>query len=118
MSYLNRRSPYAFIALIIGLPLLLFWRWLLKGEVLFWGTGLLQFWPWHSLAKSSVLAGAWPLWNPLLGNGTPLLANLQTGFFYPPNWLYLLQPVEHGLTLSVVLHLVLAGLGMYAYARE
>jgi hypothetical protein len=56
-----------------------------------------------------VLAGEWPLWNPLLGNGTPLLANLQTAAFYPPNLIYLVLPVAHALTLSVSFHLLLAG---------
>ncbi|HXV98284.1 MAG TPA: YfhO family protein [Anaerolineae bacterium] len=99
------------------LPLVLFWRWVFKGEVLFWGTTLLQFWPWRYLAKASILQGEWPLWNPLLGNGAPLLANLQTALFYPFNLLYLFLPVEHGLTFSIVLHLALAGLFMYFYTR-
>jgi hypothetical protein len=88
------------------------------GEVLYWGTLLFQFWPWRQLVKMQILGGEWPLWNPLLGNGTPLLANLQSAVFYPPNLLYLLLPVEQGLTLSVVLHLMLAGMFMYAYARQ
>ncbi len=114
----HRRSTSFFLVLIILLPCLLFWRWFFKGEVLFWGTLLLQFWPWHHLAAQGILAGEWPLWNPLLGNGAPLLANLQTAVFYPFNLLYLFLPVEHGLTLSVVLHLILAGLFMYLYTRR
>ncbi len=106
------------LLLIIILPLALFWRWLFLGEVLYWGTLLFQFWPWHQLVKMQLLAGDWPLWNPLLGNGTPLLANLQSAVFYPLNLLYLLLPVEQGLTLSIVLHLMLAGLFMVAYARQ
>lgn len=114
----HRWSTNFFLVFIILLPILLFWRWIFKGEVLFWGTLLLQFWPWHHLVAQDILAGEWPLWNPLLGNGAPLLANLQTAVFYPFNLLYLLLPVEHGLTLSVVLHLVLAGLFMYLYTRR
>ncbi|MBE7471052.1 MAG: YfhO family protein [Anaerolineales bacterium] len=114
----NRLSAKVCLAFILILPLVLFWRWLLRGEVLFWGTTMLQFWPWHHLTKMSLLAGEWPLWNPLLGNGAPLLANLQSGVFYPPNLLYLLLPVEHGLTVSVMLHLALAGLFMYLYMRH
>jgi hypothetical protein len=110
-------SHLIFIGLIAILPLVLFWRWIFKGEVLFWGTSMYQFWPWRHLAKTLALSGEWPLWNPLLGNGTPLLANLQTAFFYPANMLYFLVPVEHGLTLSVILHLILAGLFMFAYTR-
>lgn len=105
-------------ALLAAAPFLLFWRWLIFGEVLYWGTLLLQFWPWHQLVKTSLLAGQWPLWNPLLGNGAPLLANQQSAVFYPPNLLYLLLPVEHALTLSIILHLALAGGLMFAFARQ
>ena len=119
MLLLNRRLLNSLpVALIMILPFLLFWRWVVKGEVLFWGTSLLQFWPWHQLVKISLLNGEWPLWNPLLGNGTPLLANLQTAVFYPLNLIYLIMPVEHALTFSVVLHLLLAGLFMYFYTRR
>jgi hypothetical protein len=90
----HRSSTSFFLIFIILLPFLLFWRWVFKGEVLFWGTLLLQFWPWHHLAARDILAGEWPLWNPLLGNGAPLLANLQTAVFYPSIW-YLFLPVEH-----------------------
>ena len=111
------RSQYIFIGLLIILPLVLFFHWIFRGEVLFWGTSMYQFWTWHQLVKTITLSGQWPLWNPLLGNGTPLLANLQTAFFYPLNLLYFLIPVEHGLTLSVILHLMLAGVLMFVYAR-
>ncbi len=113
-----KSTKLLFISLIIMLPLILFWRWVLKGEVLYWGTLSFQFWPWHQLVKSSLLNGDWPLWNPLLGYGTPLLANLQSAVFYPFNLIYLFMPVEHALTLSVIIHLLLAGLFMYGYARQ
>lgn len=112
------KYPSLHIGFIVLLPFALFWRWALKGEVLYWGTLLLQFWPWQTLVKTSWLNGEWPLWNPLLGNGTPLLANLQSAVFYPPNLIYLLLPVEHALTLSIVLHLMMAGVFMYLYGRS
>ncbi len=118
MHSLNRHTAKLFPMILLGLPFILFWRWVLWGEVLFWGAPLLQFWPWHQQVKTNLLSGQWPLWNPLLGNGAPLLANLQTAVFYPPNLLYLLMPVEHGLTLSVILHLGLAGVLMYFYTRQ
>jgi hypothetical protein len=118
MPSVNHQSARFYVAFLLVLPLALLWRWLFLGEVLFWGTLMLQFWPWYYLVKMSLLAGEWPLWNPLLGNGAPLLANLQTGVFYPLNLLYLLLPIEHGLTFSVVLHLALAGLWMFFYVRR
>lgn len=111
------RQNLAYILLLVLLPAVLFWRWVLFGDVLFWGAPLFQFWPWRYLAKSALLAGEWPLWNPWVGNGAPLLANLQTAVFYPLNALFLLLPVEDALTFSVLLHLSLAGVLMYLYCR-
>jgi hypothetical protein len=51
-----------------------------------------------------------PLWNSYLGNGAPLLANHQSGVFYPPNLLHLLLPVEQVMGYLVILHLMLAAL--------
>jgi hypothetical protein len=91
---------------------------LLLGEVLFWGTPSLQFYPWREMASSALRRGRLPLWNPLVGNGAPLLANYQTAVFYPPNWLNLILPTEHLMGWLGMLHLVWAGLGMIAYLRR
>jgi len=106
------------IAVIFILPLVvLFGRILLGGQVLFWGTPLLQFYPWRILALAALRAGQVPLWNPYLGNGAPLAANLQSAIFYPPNWLYFLGPVEWLMGIIAVLHVLWAGLGMFAFVR-
>ena len=52
-----------------------------------------------------------------MGSGAPLAANLQTGAFYPLNFLYLLLPTEYAMGYTAVLHVILAGLFMYAYLR-
>lgn len=95
----------------------LFYR-LLLGEVLFWGTPSLQFYPWREMAFSQLRQGRLPLWNPLVGNGAPLLANYQTAIFYPPNWLNLVLPTAHVMGWLGMLHLMWAGLGMLAYLRR
>lgn len=99
------------------LPLALLRRSLFAGEALFWGTPLLQFVPWQRMAAEMWRAGHLPLWNPLLGCGAPLAANYQTGAFYPLYGLALALPAEVALGWTVALHLALAGLGMYAWAR-
>ncbi|MDY7039391.1 MAG: YfhO family protein [Chloroflexota bacterium] len=63
-------------------------------------------------------SGQLPLWNPYLGNGTPLAANLQSAIFYPFNALYLLIPVRWAIGYTAVLHVLLAGWFMYLYGRE
>ena len=104
-SKLERIVPPALIVLI---PLLLYWRLVFAGEVLYWGVPLFQFYPWHSLVAEAVRAGHLPLWTDLLGNGVPLLANHQSATFYPFNLIYLVIPVEYAMGYSVVLHLILA----------
>lgn len=45
--------------------------------------GVLQFYPWRDLVFRSWAAGQLPLWNGQQLCGTPLLANSQSGGFYP-----------------------------------
>lgn len=59
-----------------------------------------------------------PLWTPLIRTGYPVLANFQSGVFYPPHWLYAAVPFLTGFNLLVVLHLVLGGVGTYALGRR
>ncbi len=99
------------------LPAILYAPFLFGGKVLYWGVYLLQFYPWRQLAVEQIRAGHWPLWNPYLGAGTPLAANLQTAAFYPPNVLFLLMPVERALGWALALHVALAGLSAYYLAR-
>lgn len=111
-----RRRWLPLIVLLVAISIL-FYR-LLLGEVLFWGTPILQFYPWREVAFTMLRGGQLPLWNPLVGHGAPLLANYQTAVFYPPNWLYLLLPTEYAMGWVALLHLVWAGLGMMALLRR
>jgi hypothetical protein len=104
-------------AVLTAFPLILYAPFLLGKEVLYWGVYLLQFYPWRQLAVEQIRAGHWPLWNPYLGAGTPLAANLQTAAFYPPNLLFLLMPVEQAFAWELALHVALAGLCAYYLGR-
>ena len=77
-----------------------------------------MFLHWLRFAVSSIQQGQLPLWNPLLFSGLPFVANPQPALFYPPTWLMLLMPVTRALGLVAVLHLWLAGAGMYAWLRS
>ncbi len=93
------------------------WNLLFRGRVLYWGTASLQFVPWHQLAADAIRSGHAPLWTHALGNGAPLLANLQSAALYPPNLLYLALPPAQAMSLLFALHLALAGLFAYLLAR-
>ncbi len=103
--------------ILVVTPLVLFWRIVFAGRVLFWGVPLLQFYPWQQFASEMWRSGNVPLWNPFVGNGASLAANLQSAVFYPLNVLYLLLPVEQAMGYTAVLHAILAGLAMYAWGR-
>jgi hypothetical protein len=112
-----RLHTLGLIFIVLG-PLALFGPMLIRGEVLYWGTPMLQFVPWHRFAIETVRLGEVPLWNPLLGMGAPLLANLQSALLYPPNLLLLLIGPEHGHGYLVALHLLIAGIGMFLLSRK
>src|SRR5512135_3502703 len=105
------------IGLLILAPIALLAPIMVGGRVLYWGVPLLQFYPWQHTAVEMWQAGQWPLWNSLVGSGAPLAANLQTGAFYPLNFLHLILPTEYAQTYTALLHVILAGLFMYAYLR-
>jgi hypothetical protein len=112
--FLGEHWPFA---VLIVLPVLIYWPLTIGGRVLYWGIPLYQFYPWHTLVVETIQSGHLPLWTELLGNGMPLLANHQSATFYPPNLIYFLTPVERAMGYSVVLHLILAGLFAFAWGR-
>ncbi|MDY6878028.1 MAG: YfhO family protein [Chloroflexota bacterium] len=77
-----------------------------------------MFLHWLRFAISSIRQGQIPLWNPYLFSGLPFIANPQPALFYPPMWLALLVPAIKALDVIAVLHLWLAGVGMYAWLRS
>lgn len=107
----------AFLCLLLP-TLALFWQIVFAGKVLFWGVPLMQFVPWYQSAVDAVRGGELPLWNPLVGNGAPLLANYQSALFYPPNWLIFIIPPARAMSWLMVLHVIWAGLGAWMFARS
>ncbi|HLF28648.1 MAG TPA: YfhO family protein [Anaerolineae bacterium] len=112
---MKRFAPYV---VLIALPLILLAPLVFGGRVLYWGVPLMQFYPWQHLAVETWRMGELPLWNPLVGNGAPLAANLQSGVFYPLNFLYFFLPTELALSYTAALHVVLAGLCLFAFLRS
>ncbi len=105
--------------------LILFSPLLLTDRVVFWGTPSMQFVPWWTFAWESIFSGEFPLWNPLLGMGAPLMANYQSALFYPINWLFGVGYLINGsagiaqiIEVTIVVHLIISGFGMIALLRR
>ena len=79
---------------------------------------VLQVYPRRVVANQAIKAGELPLWDPTILTGTPLLADGQLGFFYPPGWLFVILPVGLAFGVYAWLHLVLAGWGSFLFLRR
>lgn len=65
-----------------------------------------------------VQQGLWPLWNPYVSFGTPLLADPNLQLAYPLTWLTLVLPPATYFKLFVLVHCLGAGVGAWLLARR
>ena len=114
---------YLWLALIAG-PLIMIAPVLLTGKAIYWGTPFLQFVPWQVIGYR-LLQNGLPYWNPFLGMGAPLIANYQSAWFYPPNWILLVLQALGGVGwlawgqgLVILLHWWLSALGTALLLRR
>ncbi|OLE21260.1 MAG: hypothetical protein AUG49_22490 [Catenulispora sp. 13_1_20CM_3_70_7] len=113
------RSPdVAAVGLLIALPLALFWRTLSGGLVVAGYDLILYSYPYRVAVARAVQEGRVPLWNPDLFAGVPMLANIQTAVLYPFNLLFVWPGGPQLLSWSIIVHLALAGLFFYGFARK
>ncbi len=88
-----------------------------RWDALLWD-GMAQYYPWRAFAARMARRGLIPLWNPHQFCGTPFVANGQSAFFYPPNWLFCVLEVRYAFGLTAALHYFLAGCFMLLLAHE
>ena len=104
--------------LLVGLALWLFREALFFGGVFYKRDVHLVWHPQVEAFVRAVLGSAWPLWDPGLAFGQPLLADPSAQVLYPLTWLNLLMRPWVYYTVYAVLHFLLAALGMRALARH
>jgi hypothetical protein len=69
---------------------------------------------------TAVARGILPRWIPFSAGGYPFALNLQSGFFYPPFWIFPAFDVPYTLRAAVAfqcLHVLAGAIGMYLLAR-
>lgn len=77
----------------------------------------MYYFPLAELAFEILRGGNLPLWNPYLYCGMPLLASIEIGVLYPPNWIHVLVPAPRAFCLLYVFHVLIAGTGTWIYVR-
>jgi hypothetical protein len=112
-----RPSAVVWIALT-AFVLLLFPDLVLRGRVLFERDISLMWQPQAESFVRAVTGGSWPLWDPYVAFGRPMLANPNTQVLYPVTWLNLVLGPGRFFTLYTLGHLLLAGAGTFLLARR
>lgn len=79
---------------------------------------VLQQYPWRWLAMETWRNGKIPWENPYNFSGTPLLANIQTGAFYPFNLVFWLGKFSSMWSLLIIFQPVLAGIFMTLWLNK
>ncbi len=104
--------------LLICLPALFLWKLTIAGRILVGLDPFNFFYPYHDAVAAALNLGQLPEWNPALFGGVPFLADSQAQLFYPLSWPFLSWLAPDALTWGLVLHLALAALGTYLWARR
>ena len=74
--------------------------------------------PFRKAVHYSIEHRQWPLWNPFVGAGEPLLGTAQAAPFSALTLSSLLVPLANSFTLTAALHILIAALGGFLLARE
>ena len=112
-----RRARLGSAAVLLVLAATPFWRAVLGGTLFERDINMVWLPQVESMVRA-VAGGSWPLWDPYVGFGQPMLADPRVGLLYPPTWLNLLLPPSAFYTLFVVAHIAASGWGMLALARH
>lgn len=116
-AFISRRDLLAPLALV-GV---LFWfarEMIWSGQVPFYRDLGPFFYPMRFSLAQSFAAGELPLWERRMAMGFPLLADFQSGAFYPPHFLFLLLPFFPAIRAIFFLHYLVAAIGAYKLCRH
>lgn len=77
-----------------------------------------QQYVWKNLTLDAEKKFELPLWNPYTFSGTPLLANFQSGAFYPFNIVHFFLPFSLSWSILILIQPVLAALFLFLFLRN
>ncbi len=99
-------SKLKFPILLLLITIAFSWKLLLSGQyTCLNGTDIVyQVIPWLQVQAAQWHAGHFPLWDPHLWTGQPLIGQVQPGTLNPLNWILFSMPFENGFIRISVLH--------------
>ena len=108
---------FAQLGLVVLIAALL-GRALFSSRVFFYRDIAAYWYPLIEVFVRTVASGEWPLWNPHLGFGYPMLEDPNLQVAYPPTWLNLILPPAAYYKLFVFAHLAWGAVGAYRLGRH
>ena len=112
---MRRRLPLILLLMVVLIP---FSPVLFGGKCFFYTDTFNFFYPLKKTVVDILKAGEIPHWNHLSAGGKPLIGGLQSGVFYPLNFVLVLLPFHRGFQIFFVLHYLLAGAFMFRLLRR
>ncbi|MGH9657355.1 MAG: hypothetical protein ACRD96_02365, partial [Bryobacteraceae bacterium] len=96
------RMPALLLLIVAGF----FWKLLLTDQYTWLDSPDLanQVAPWFQFQAGEWRQGRFPLWDPYVWGGQPLVGQAQPGAVYPPNWLLFWLPLRNGWIRQSYLH--------------
>lgn len=88
------------------------------GKIPFFRDMGVYFYPMRFSLAESFKAGELPLWDRHMSMGFPLLADFQSGAFYPPHLFYLVLPFFAAIRVTFLFHYLAAATGSYMLCRR
>ena len=79
---------------------------------------MFYFYPDQQFNLSAFQRGFIPLWNPLIGCGSPHLADWSSSVFYFPNWIWNFTGLPQGYMTLALAHVLFAFIGFYLWLRS
>ncbi len=73
---------------------------------------------WRDFGFGELSRGNLALWNPHVFSGAVFLGGFQSGLLYPLNWHFLLLSLPKAINAGIALHVFLAGLFLFLWARN
>ncbi|MFB0546107.1 MAG: hypothetical protein ACETWB_04290, partial [Anaerolineae bacterium] len=123
--FLPRSEDITYIALLLALSGLFFLPVIVHPHGLIYPTYspysdlTVIHWPNAFLAARTFREqGQLPLWKPVSLSGAPAISNQLAMLFYPPNLLFLFLPINVVFNLFFIIHIFLAGAGLYLFMRH
>jgi hypothetical protein len=114
----NSRADAWAVALLVAGGALVFADFLFSSKNFYFRDILNFHYPLRQVLVSSYARGEFPLWNPFVYLGQPMLANPNYMALYPTNLLHLMFSFNYAFKLHFVLHPILGGIGAYFLQRR